>query len=79
MSMSTGHTKTGEVQNLLKSTFEPLKSYLIEADNVASRVKQTKQKKEEYVQLKENINMAVLEVLEEVSLFNTRMEILKPC
>lgn len=67
ITLSTGHSKATEVQNLLKSTFDPLKSYLTEAANVASRVKQTKQKKDEYATLKDNINMAVLEVLEEVS------------
>lgn len=66
ITVSSGHTKATEIQNVLKSSFDPLKAYLKESSNVASRVKQAIAKKNEYVQLKQDINMAVLEVLEEV-------------
>lgn len=67
---ATNHSRTKEVEGFLKSTFDPLKGYLTEADKIGSRVKVASQKKEDYTKLKENINIAVLEVLEEVSLHN---------
>lgn len=67
ITLSSTHTKTTETDNILKSTFDPLKGYLKESANVGSRVKQALEKKESYVKLKDKINMAVIEVLEEVT------------
>lgn len=75
VTVSATHTKTTETENILKSTFEPLKGYLKESGNVASRVKQAVQKKEDYIALKEKINMAVIEVLEEVKAHKTEPKI----
>ena len=69
MTTTTNHAKTKEVENFLKSTFDPLKGYLTEADKIASRVKAATKKKEDYTKMKENINIAVLEVLDEVLYF----------
>lgn len=66
MTISTGHNKTKEVENFIKSTFDPLKGYLTESDKIGARVKAATKKKEDYLSLKENINAAVLQVLEEV-------------
>jgi hypothetical protein len=67
MTVSMSHKKTGELDTVLKNTFDPLRSYLGESHKVAGRVKAAQEKKAEYIQLKEDINKAVLEVLEEVS------------
>ena len=67
MTISTGHNKAKEVESFIKSTFDPLKNYLTEADKIGARVKAATKKKEDYVKLKQSINVAVLEVLDEVT------------
>lgn len=67
MTISTSHSKTKEVEGFIKSTFDPLKGYLTEAEKIGARVKGSMKKKEEYMKLKESINIAVLDVLEEVN------------
>ena len=68
MTISTGHNKSKEVENFIKSTFDPLKGYLTESDKIGARVKAATKKKEDYIKLKENINTAVLQALDEVIL-----------
>lgn len=69
LNVTLSHKKVGELENILKSTFDPLKSYLEDSDRVAGRVKASIVKKEDYIKLKERINAAVFDVLSEVSLF----------
>lgn len=66
MTVSMSHKKTGEMDTLLKNTFEPLKGYMGESTKIAGRVKAAQKKKADYAKLKEEINLAVLKTLEEV-------------
>lgn len=68
--ISMTHKSVGELENLLKSTFDPLSTYVMETQKVASRVKTATQRKEGLFNLKEQINNAVLEIFDE----NTKLE-----
>lgn len=66
MTISVNHNKAKEVENFIQSTYNPLKGYLTEADKIGSRVKTATAKRASHMKLKEDINMAVLDVLKEV-------------
>ena len=61
------HKKVSEIEGLLKSTFDPLSNYLGESSRVAGKVKAAVSKKENLSNLKQDINSAVFEILNENS------------
>lgn len=66
------HKKTTEIETILNSTFQPLQNYLDDSQRVASRVKAAVSKKEEYEDIKNSLNQAVLDVFTEVALDHSR-------
>jgi chromosome segregation ATPase len=62
------HKKTSEIEAILISTFQPLQNYLEDSQRVASRVKAAVSKKEDYDDIKNNLNQAVLDVFTEVAI-----------
>ncbi len=66
------HKKTTEIENILKSTFEPLHNYLEDSHRVASRVKAAVSKKQEFEDIKSSLNQAVFDVFTEVRLADSR-------
>lgn len=66
MSVSMNHKKTTDLEALLKSTFDPLKSYVVDSQKVAGRVKNGTERKEGYLKLKEQINAGTLDIMREV-------------
>jgi chromosome segregation ATPase len=61
------HKKTSEIETILKTTYDPLHTYLEDSHRVASRVKAAVLKKQEYEEIKNTLNEAALEVFREVN------------
>lgn len=57
--------KSKDIEKVLKSTFQSLKTYEADSSRVASRVKTSTLKKEKLEKLKAELNKAVFDVLQE--------------